>query len=88
MNVHIEPVVTNKRGSADTPLLCVRMKQLGLDRDAMSRSDATLFNMLQRRCAKCEFPDACAGDLRDDPTNPVWEAYCPNSALLTRLSGA
>lgn len=69
-------------------LLCSRMAKLGLDRRTIERGDRATFDRLQRRCAGCEFPDACAVDLRHDPSNPVWEAYCPNSALLTMLAGA
>lgn len=75
-------------GRQPNALLCSRMAKLGLDRNAIERSDRAMFDKLKRRCAGCEFPDACAVDLRHDPSNPVWEAYCPNSALLTLLSGA
>ncbi len=69
------------------PLLCCRMAALGLDRDAVASADRELFDRLRQRCAKCEFPEACSDDLREDPSNPVWEAYCPNSPALTRLAG-
>jgi len=82
-----QPTAKDASGS-HKKLLCVRMTALGLDIDAVASSDRALFETLQDRCSHCEFPDGCAHDLRDDPNNPVWEAYCPNSATLTRLSGA
>ena len=67
-------------------LLCGRMALLGLDRDAVTRADITLFARLKQRCDGCEFPTACAVDLRYDPSGQVWEAYCPNSSLLNGLT--
>ncbi len=82
MSVRLDPIAKEKG------LLCCRMAAVGLDYDAVARADRSLFDRLRQRCAKCEFPNACAVDLRDDPSSPVWEAYCPNSALLTSLSEA
>jgi hypothetical protein len=64
------------------------MAALGLDREDVARADQALFERLRQRCAQCEFPEACGADLREDPSNPVWEAYCPNSPALTRLAGS
>ena len=84
MNARPDPAAR----SAGQELLCCRMATLGLDCDAVARNDRDLFATLKQRCGECEFPDGCAHDLSDDPSSPVWEAYCPNSALLARLSGA
>ena len=72
----------------DKTLLCCRMAKLGLDFNTIEHADRILFDQLKQRCAGCEFPEACADDLKHDPSNPVWEAYCPNSARLTALTGA
>jgi hypothetical protein len=61
------------------------MTFLGLDLDEIKRDDRNTFNELKVRCAKCDFRDQCAIDLRRDPNTPVWEAYCPNSAMLNVL---
>jgi hypothetical protein len=64
-------------------LLYCRMAMLGLDLYAI---DGETFDKIKRRCATCDFWEACAVDLKRDPTNPVWEAYCPNSAELNALT--
>ena len=79
---------THASGRKDKYLLCCRMAKLGLDFNSIEHTDSKMFDELKQRCAGCEFPDACAVDLRDDPSNPTWEAYCPNSARLTALAGA
>ena len=45
-----------------------------------------VFEELNRRCFNCSFQEACAVDLRRDPTSPVWETYCPNAAILAELA--
>ncbi len=87
MTVRPEPAARDKAGSARKGLLCCRMALVGLDCETVARTDREMFDALRKRCAGCEFPDACADDLRDDPSSPVWEAYCPNSAQLIALSG-
>jgi hypothetical protein len=67
-------------------LLYCRMAVLGLDLDAIERSDSETFDQIQRRCTSCGFGDACAVDLERDPNNPQWEAYCPNSEALNALT--
>lgn len=75
-------------GRKNKDLLCCRMAKLGLDCGVIEHADRQVFDELKQRCAGCEFPDACADDLREDPSNPVWEAYCPNSARLTALTAS
>ena len=67
-------------------LLYRRMALLGLDLHAVECGDSETFDEIKRRCATCGFWEACAVDLKRDPTNPVWEAYCPNSAELNALT--
>jgi hypothetical protein len=81
-------IATPATGRKHPELLCGRMAMLGIDRGAIEQADSQMFDKLEQRCAGCEYPQACALDLEHDPTNPVWEAYCPNSALLTVLTAA
>jgi hypothetical protein len=66
-------------------LLQCRMTILGLDGGAMERDYAEAFDVIRRRCVDCGVRTPCAADLRRDPLNLVWEAYCPNSAALNAL---
>ena len=63
-------------------LLDCRMAMLGLNLDA---ANGETFNEIMRRCKNCAHREACAVDLKRDPNNLVWEAYCPNSAALNAL---
>jgi hypothetical protein len=67
-------------------LLDCRTAMLGLDLYNIE-SDNT-FEELKRRCFNCSFQEACEVDLRRDPNNLVWEAYCPNAAALWELAEA
>ena len=67
-------------------LLYCRMSMLGLDLPAIEARDPELADQIKRRCTLCDFRDACAVDLERDPNNPVWEAYCPNSATFNSLA--
>lgn len=69
-------------------LLKCRMAMLGLDRYVLECSEDQTFDDIKRRCANCQFRDACAVDLKRDPNDPVWETYCPNSGALLALTEA
>src|ERR1700693_846858 len=69
-------------------LLGCRMAILGLDLYAIESGDNGTFDEIRRHCTSCGFREACAVDLKRDPTNPVWETYCPNSEALFALTEA
>lgn len=73
------------RDEHDGFLYC-RMAVLGLDLDAIERDHSKALETLKRRCTGCVFWEACAVDLRRDPNNAMWEAYCPNSKALYALA--
>ena len=66
-------------------LLSFRMAMLGLDPHAIGWRYAETFDKMKRHCASCSLREACAVDLKRDPNNQVWEAYCPNSGALNAL---
>ena len=66
-------------------LLYCRMAMLGLDSDAIGRDYREVFDKIKQNCMSCSDSEPCALDLRRDPNNPVWQAYCPNSAVLNAL---
>jgi hypothetical protein len=69
-------------------LLFQRMAMLGLDLEVIERRHSETIAEIKRQCANCEFEGACAIDLERDPNNPVWEAYCPNTAALNALTAS
>jgi hypothetical protein len=81
------PAAADTVGCEHDDLLFCRMAILGLDLDAIEQGDRKTFNELEQRCWKCDSRGACEIDLVRDPNNPVWETYCPNSALLNVLPG-
>ncbi|HML08005.1 MAG TPA: hypothetical protein VK430_07760 [Xanthobacteraceae bacterium] len=80
--------IRDSRSAARDDLLGSRVAMLGLDLAAIESSDRKAFATIKRRCALCDFRQACEVDLRRDPNNPVWETYCPNSATLIALTEA
>jgi hypothetical protein len=67
-------------------LLPRRMAVLGLDPDELARDKLSTVRELVERCTACENPEQCEWDLRQDPANPAWQAYCPNAAALIALA--
>jgi hypothetical protein len=59
-----------------------RMRVLGLDVDAIEGKYREVFDRVRRNCTSCNDREGCALDLKRDPDNLVWEAYCPNSDVL------
>ena len=69
--------------AARAQLLPRRMAALGLDREELAPSTA---REVVERCTTCESPEQCEWDLVQNPTNPAWQAYCPNAATLMALA--
>ena len=66
-------------------LLQCRLAIMGLDISAIERGYSDVFAKLRQRCAGCNVRTPCALDLKRDPNNLVWEAYCPNSEAINAL---
>jgi hypothetical protein len=79
-----KPATSDKRDE----LLECRLAMLGLDFDAVKRSDGKTLDRIMRQCASCDVRQACTVDLKRDPNNPVWETYCPNAQALVALAEA
>ena len=67
-------------------LLHCRMAMLGLDLHAIESHDKETIDEIKRRCKSCDDREACVVDLKRDPNNPVWAAYCPNSRTFNSLA--
>jgi hypothetical protein len=77
-------------GKSTTPdevddLLRGRMNILGLDADAIGREFREVFVKIKTNCSSCSEREPCALELKRDPNTVMWEAYCPNSAVLNAL---
>jgi hypothetical protein len=66
-------------------LLYCWMTMMGLDFYTIERDYSETFDTLERRCMSCRLGKPCAADLKRYPNNLVWEAYCPNAAVLNAL---
>ena len=66
-------------------LLRCRMAIVGLHSGAVEREHGATFETLRQHCLGCRDRGPCVMDLKRDPTNQVWEAYCPNSEALYGL---
>jgi len=76
-------------GGHETVLLACRMKLLGIDPEALARSEPLLFRSLALRCRQCANPEQCTRDLdraSPDSIEEGWKDYCMNVALLRMLS--
>jgi Family of unknown function (DUF6455) len=83
----VEPWDNVMRAFAErAELLPRRLAALDLDRDKLARGNPLTVRELVERCTTCESPEQCAWDLREDPANPAWQAYCPNAATLMGLA--
>ena len=83
----IEPWDNAMRAFAErSQLLPRRMAALELDFDRLARVEPSTVRELVERCTTCATPEQCEWDLRQNPTNPAWQAYCPNAARLMALA--
>jgi hypothetical protein len=76
-------------GRHETVLLPRRMKLLGIDPEALARSEPLLFRSLALRCRQCASPQQCTRELErasPDSIEEGWKDYCMNVALLRMLS--
>jgi len=83
----VDPWDNVMRAFAERALLLPhRLAALEIDEDKLARGKPLTVRELVERCTTCESPEQCAWDLREDPANPAWQAYCPNAATLTALA--
>jgi hypothetical protein len=82
----VEPWDNALRAFAErAQLLPRRMTTIGLSPGKLARTKPFTVRELVQRCTACESPEQCEWDLRKDPANPAWQAYCPNAATLMAL---
>lgn len=67
-------------------LLQCRMTIVGLHSGAIERDYAEAFDKIRRRCMSCRVRETCRADLKRDPHDMAWGAYCPNSRALIALA--
>jgi hypothetical protein len=70
---------------ASLNLLSHRMEELKLDAAGATAVEPGVIRDLQRTCSLCASQRKCRHDLVRNPSDPVWQDYCPNAATLTAL---
>jgi hypothetical protein len=78
--------VRNLPFTSEINLLGCRAAMLGLDLEAIENYGAETYQTITRRCANCDFRQACELDMKRDPNDPVWETYCPITGTLIALT--
>jgi hypothetical protein len=68
-----------------TNLLSRRLSALGIDETAVARREPGVLRDLKRVCSLCSETSYCKHDLSRNPSDPVWQAYCPNVMTLQAL---
>ena len=67
-------------------LLYLRMKEVHLDRKEITQLDPDVMRDLQRECTVCGSKWRCEHELAKNPSDPVWQKYCPNATTLLALA--
>jgi hypothetical protein len=69
-----------------TPLLSHRLAALGIDEVGTARNEPAVMRDLKRVCSLCSETNYCKSDLNRNPSDPVWQVYCPNVDTLKALA--
>ena len=86
MEIHYDRAIGESTTADESDeLLQCRMSIVGLDLGAIERDYGEAFDKINRRCVTCRVRAPCTVDLKRDPLNVAWEAYCPNSGALIAL---
>jgi hypothetical protein len=70
----------------DADLLYWRMNEIKVDRMEVTRADPQVMRDLQRVCTVCGSKRRCEHELAKNPSDPVWQKYCPNATTLSALA--
>jgi hypothetical protein len=67
-------------------LLYWRMNEIKLDRMEITHADPQVMRDLQRVCTVCGSKRRCEHELANNPSDPAWQKYCPNTTTLLALA--
>jgi hypothetical protein len=67
-------------------LLSRRLAALKFDEHELARDKPEVLRDLQRVCTLCASKGRCEHDFAYRPSDPTWQAYCPNSQTLAALN--
>jgi uncharacterized protein YjiS (DUF1127 family) len=70
---------------SSTDLLLRRMAETRLDASEITHVEPQVIRDLQRVCTLCASKRKCEHDLATNPSDPVWQDYCPNATTLQAL---
>jgi hypothetical protein len=62
------------------------MNEIKLDRREITHADPQVMRDLQRVCTVCGSKRRCEHDLVNNPSDLVWQKYCPNATTLLALA--
>jgi hypothetical protein len=63
-----------------------RMAEIKLDAADVKHVEPQVIRDLQRTCSFCMSKRKCEHDLATNPSDPVWQDYCPNATTLQALN--
>ncbi len=66
-------------------LLERRIESLGLSATELAHNAMEQLRDMERLCTTCKSKGRCARDLASDPSDPLWQQYCPNHEALIAL---
>ena len=67
-------------------LLYWRMNEIKLDREEIMQADPQVMRDLQRVWTVCGSKWRCEHELAKNPSDQVWQKYCPNATTLSALT--
>ena len=62
------------------------LKTLGIDEDAIARTQPLVLRDMQRVCASCQFKRECESDLAAGTAAQAYEDYCGNAMTINALN--
>jgi hypothetical protein len=79
----LEALVHRGPGAADE--LAQMLRTLGIDENALARTEPLVLRDMQRVCALCEHKRQCHRNLADGTAPAHYEGYCPNAPTIDGL---
>jgi transcriptional regulator with XRE-family HTH domain len=79
----LEELVEKGPHSADE--LMGLLKALGIDQDALARTQPTVLRDMERVCALCQHKRECDQDIETGTAAERYQTYCPNASTIAEF---